>query len=473
MEEKDNMIQDSASIFEEIEVQLETLLSEKKQKIQEDLESKIEKEKKDAEVKITELEEEVTQERDSLQSYRLTLKEFEEDRKKIKVKIKEHLNKAMEYQPQIESLTAKTFDELKIVMDLNKQLEEINNEASSRIQTMKQKLEDKYGITPPVEERVEEDDVLFNLDGELEKLKKIKELLGQNSFEISDNDNEQPTSAQVISPAAEKAEEDEVKEEIPAGPQVEEAIEEAVEEQKVEAAEDVQPTEQEELAPGAEQVEDDGQPPVQEDVQTEESAETEKDDTQSVTTQEAEDKEETEKEEQKEEAVDEDPAATQALMESLEESRKNAENEKDIELSYFESGEKKLLDGQELIDTIAKAVTEADGLFETLTESGSPKEQFFSKQEILWRQETLREYIQTVLGMCEEKQADFPKALDKVFNTKKLKDLQERLTQENWSNSVNFSSFKDYIEELKAEFIDKSTPRHTYLQSVLDELKDG
>ena len=130
-----------------------------------------------------------------------------------------------------------------------------------------------------------------------------------------------------------------------------------------------------------------------------------------------------------------------------------------------------LLDGQEVVETLTRTIEETEGLFERLAESDSPKEQFFAKQEILWHQEMLREYIQEVLLMCEEEQAKFTKSLDKVLNPAMLKDLQIRLDQENLTNTTNFASFKEFVKELKADFLDKSTPQLTYLQSLLSELK--
>jgi hypothetical protein len=163
----------------------------------------------------------------------------------------------------------------------------------------------------------------------------------------------------------------------------------------------------------------------------------------------------------------------EVLLENLESLRKVKEGDKNFKLTYFESGSKKLLDGREIVDTITKAIAETEGLFNQLTRSDSPKEQFFSKQEILWHQETLREYIQEAFQMCEKDQAAFPKSLDKVLNLKVLKDLYSKLSQENWSNAMNYSSFKEHIEELKVEFLDNSTPQLDYLQSLTDELKKG
>jgi len=470
MEQKEALIQDSTSIFEEIEIQLDALLSEKRRKIQEDLENKIEVEKKEAEDQISMLEKELTEERDSLNSYRLTMTEYENDKKKIKDKIREHLAKAMEYQPQIESLTAQTFDELKKVMELNKQLEEIHAAAASVADSVKQKLEDKYGIKPPVSETFENDDVQFNLDGELEKLKKIKELLGQNSYEISDNDDGNHDSNLVTSPIAE-----DVKEELATEEEFEKADEEelTLEEDGTEDQVEMEgPLEEMESVGEDTQVKEDEseirveiEDPVEEIESSEEEAQAEKEESEAGV--------EAEEVAEEMEKVEESSEEIEVLMNNLESFRKVKEGDKNIKLTYFESGNKKLLDGREVVDTIAKTITEADGLFNQLTGSDSPKEQFFSKQEILWHQETLREYVQEASQMCEKDQAAFPEFLDKVFNLEVLKDLYSRLSQENWSNATNYSSFKEHIEELKAEFLDKSTPQLAYLQSLTDELNQG
>lgn len=465
MEEKDVLMEDSTSIFEEIENQLETLLVEKRQKIQEELESRIELERKEAGEKISRLEKELTEERESLHGYKMTVSEYENDKKKIKEEIKEHLARAMEYQPQIETLTARTLDELKKVLELNKQLEEINAAAMSRAEEVKQKLEEKYGISPAVSQAVEKDDVLFNLDGELEKLKKIKELLGQNSNETKEIGAEQ-SELEPLSPS----DEPDFSEETSPREEPEKAEEEDKESRGGEPeakAGTMEPSQEKEDAGEAVQIEDAGQEP---EVEAEKSPELmksffeegSKPEKEALTTGTAGEPAE----------AGGSPEEIEILLDDLESCRRTKEGNKTIKLSYFESGGKKILDAGQIVDIVKKSLSEAEGLFDQLTRLNSPKEQFFSKQEILWHQEMLRDYIQEAIEMCEMEKASFPKILDRVFNLNVLKDFYSRLSQENWSNAENFAAFKEYAESLKADYIDRSTPQLDFLKSLMKELEN-
>jgi len=95
----------------------------------------------------------------------------------IEAQIQAHLAKAAEYQPQIEALAAKTIGELKLVMELNEKLEELNLAAVSRVEAMKV---DPDPTLSPSAETNELEDLQSGLDSELKKLKKIKELLGKD-----------------------------------------------------------------------------------------------------------------------------------------------------------------------------------------------------------------------------------------------------------------------------------------------------
>ena len=125
MENQEDLIKKSATIIEEIEDQLDQILSNKRKEIESDLETKIEQDRREARDKMGEIEQELSGERNSLNRYRSALLEFDKEKKEIKVQVQAHLTKAAEYQPQIESLAAKTIGELKIVMELNEKLEEL------------------------------------------------------------------------------------------------------------------------------------------------------------------------------------------------------------------------------------------------------------------------------------------------------------------------------------------------------------
>ncbi len=419
MENKEDLIKESASIVEEIEDQLDQILSKKRQEIESELETKIDRDRREARDKMDKLEEELSEERDSLKSYRSALSEFDTEKKEIKAQIQAHLAKAAEYQPQIEDLAAKTISELKIVMDLNKQLEDLNVAAVSQVESMKVKLQDRVGITPesvpdhppsPTPEKREQNDIQSSLDSELGKLKKIKELLGKNSVvrkeltEIETNslpevgeipDNDRPQSQIVEKPVEKKVEEDVI------------------------------------------------------------SA-----------------KEEEPKSEVRNEIVVESMDTSSAdLDRALEKFRKSIDGEKGIKLTYFENNKKKILDGQDILNAIDKDVEGAQKLYDKLSKTQSPKEQFFTKQEIIWHQETLREFILTTIKVCEKEHVKLPQSTAEVLNMDVLKKILDKVSQENWSNKDYFSSFFQYVNQMKTAYIEKTTPNSNHLKSLIDELE--
>lgn len=291
-----------------------------------------------------------------------------ENRKDLKTQIKAHMAKAEGYQTQIEDLSAKTINELKKVIELNEKLEELNLEAVSRVESMKVEFNEKIGATHASV------DIQSSLDNELDKLKKIKELLGKDSSHslpegVEKSGNERPQSEIVEQHNAH----------IP--------------------------------------------------------------------------------------AID--------LKRTLEKCRKSIDGEKGIKLTYFENQKKMILDGQDIFDAIDKDVEEVQKLYDKLSKTQSPKEQFFTKQEIIWHQETLREFILTTIKVCEKEHAVFSQSTAEVLNMGVLKNIFDKVSQENWSNRDYFSSFFQFASELKAAYLEKTTPKIDHLKSLIDELEIG
>ncbi|MCJ7581868.1 MAG: hypothetical protein MUP98_15220, partial [Candidatus Aminicenantes bacterium] len=391
MENQKDLIKEAASIIEEIEDQLDQILSKKRKEIESDLETKIERDRKDAQNKMEQVEQELSGERESLKSYRVALSEFDKEKREIKKQIQDHLKRAAEYQPQIESLAAKTIGELKIVMRLNEKLEDVNLAAVSRVELMKVELKDKIGTSPdsaldqtlslptetteqkPSVETIEQNDIQSSLDNELEKLKKIKELLGDDSVvrkELTEIETNSLPEAFGI----------------PVNNKPQDKIVEKQSENKV--GEDIVSTQAEEPVP------DEIKVPVIERVDIP--------------------------------AVD--------LDRTLEKFRKSINGEKGIKLTYFENNKKMILDGQDIFNAIDKDVEEAQKLYDKLSKTQSPKEQFFTKQEIIWHQETLREFILTTLKVCEKENAVLSQSTADVLNISVLKKILDKVSRENWSN---------------------------------------
>jgi len=180
MDNNNNFQKDSSSIIEEIEQQLEDILKKKKDDIEQELEDRINKEKEEAEIRKDQLNKEIAAEKEALISYKSILTEIEDEKERLKGMIKEHLEKAVSFQSEIEEKTSQTLEELNKVGDLNKKIDEINDNAGERIGELKKDLEEKYGIVPQLPELTGDDNVSLELNYELTKLQKIKELLAES-----------------------------------------------------------------------------------------------------------------------------------------------------------------------------------------------------------------------------------------------------------------------------------------------------
>ncbi len=180
MDDNNNFQKSSASIIEEIEQKLEEILKKKKDDIERELEDRINKEKEEAEVRKDQLNKEIAAEKEALISHQSILAEIEDEKEKIKEKIKEHLDKALNFQREIEEKTGQTLEELNRVGELNQKIDEINKNADEKIGDLKNDLEEKYGIVPQLPELTGDDNASLEINYELKKLQKIKELLEES-----------------------------------------------------------------------------------------------------------------------------------------------------------------------------------------------------------------------------------------------------------------------------------------------------
>jgi len=358
MGKNDEYLKESASIVEKIENQLEEILIKKKATIEKELEERINREKEEAEKKIHEIESELTEEKEALEKYRYILKDFEDQKTDIRGQIKEHIDRATEFQTKIESMTGQTLKELKIVDELNQKLEELNHFVFEKVAFLKKSLEEKYGIVTEVPESNGHEDMEVDLRREMVKLKKIKELL------------EMPESIEEA-PAIETQEEESVqKEEL----EYEEIKEEAKEVEEIEEKEEVS-AEREELK-----------------VETSEFIPSEEPALEKKSVVEAEEKEEEgeekevsmEIEEPEAESIEMKQKSFKEVFDELEKHRKSKDVEGNGEISYFEKEDKIILDGEFFVTKLDEYVEEAKKLYIKLSQTESPKEQFFVKQEILY-----------------------------------------------------------------------------------------
>jgi len=412
MPKNKEILEDTTSIIEEVENQLEKIFKKKKQEIEEELEGKIQQEKKEAERKIHQIEKELEDEKEALVNYRTTLAEFENNKADTKSQIKGHIEKAVQSLTEIDTLTAQTLEELKKVIELNQKLEEFHQAAKEKTAILKKDLEEKFGIVTEGLEEKELENV--DLKQELTKLKKIKELLGPTETLKSETKRTREKEK-----AEEEIEESEVsKEDEPhvEKPKMNEAAEPSLSEEN--EAKDREP-----LAKG-----------------------------------------------ESEESILKGETDFQDAFETLAKFRKSERAKNDGEVSYFQNKDKMILDGESFVSNLNRDLDEAKKLFTRLTQAESPKDQFFIKQEIIRYQKSLRKIILGSVRLCEKETCSLPKYTSDILNMDVLKDILEKVSMENWSNQDDFHSFDEFTKKIKNAYYERITPWATYLKSVIEEL---
>lgn len=427
MVKDNNFIKESSSIIEEIESQLQSVLAKKREAVEQELQEKIRVEQEEAQKRISEIESELEGNKEALENYKNVLSQFENDKEGVKDEIKAHLNTAIQLQTDIEKMTGQTLQELKTVGELTKKLEEINHEASTKVNALKKELEEKYGIVTQVPESIGADDVDFDLENELEKLEKIKELLGSTDVAMKDF-------------AAETRAEEEAPEE-----KVEEEGEAESEEKATEGEEPTAEAEAEEAEAEAEK-------------KAEERAEEEPEETEE--TEEADAAAETKADE-----------SFKTAFEALDQYRKSEDVEGNGYMMYYENKGKIVLDGESFVAYLNNNLEDVKKLYNKLQETESPKEQFFTKQEIIKKQDVLRRYMLSFIGKGELEVSNLPQFTQDILNMDVLKNILEKVSMENWSNQEDFTSFDTLTNNLKESFYEKITPPDQYLESIKDELE--
>jgi len=219
MEHDPNIFRDSSQVIQEVEDQLERILQKKFRDVDSDLVDRINREKEAARKRKEEIERDFEKEKTALKDYRVMVRDFEEQRAGLLNEARERFDKVLKFQAEIESLAKATVDEIKRVNDIQEKLEALRSKTSERAAFLKNDLHERFGIVAEVMQE-EPQPLRLDLDEELEKLRKIKELLAMESAAVSlGRMGDRPAAEEdlaVMDEAAEKA--DAAKPEIPGIP---------------------------------------------------------------------------------------------------------------------------------------------------------------------------------------------------------------------------------------------------------------
>ncbi len=441
------------------------------------------------------LDQELAQEKEALVSFQQLFSEFDTEKVELKKKIKEHLDKAAEMQQEIEAKTKHTLEELASVTELNQRLESLVNETQERAIVMKEDLQQKYGIVasvPVVTE--EEEEVKTHLERELDRLNQIKSLLesGENLEISTEKENTRASFERVETPEpGETDETQEISEEESEQDEDMAVSDESGEAQPVSEGDQPQDSDLAADAETGDEVEEEAgdevpeegfdasqitdpdtismdpsfQEEVQDQTETGESAEAEVSDEELDADAEAAAAEMAGIQGLKSESKDLE------LLDTLEKYRESEGRAGEGEISYFKHEENMTLDGEYIIAAIGTSVDEGKKLYVKLSETESPKDQFFVKQEIIRHQEAVRKLMLSCIRMCEKDSEFLPQFTQDILNVEVFKNILEKVSMENWSNQEDFTAFDEFAKGLKDQFYAKITPPAEYLQSIIQELK--
>jgi len=457
-----DVLEESTMIIREIESNLEKAMQKRREEVERELEDKIRREREEHDRRLRKIEEEFARERDTVKEYQAAVDEFKTVRESLQAEIREHLEKSIGYQQDIERLTAQTLEELKIVSAKNAQLAEVRDHAEERVSALRTKLREKYGIVTDEPLPKSDGDIVVNLEQELSKLKRIKELLESDG---ASEPLDRPAEAVPVP----------LPEEIPAPetpPQAEPAPFLDVPE---EAGPEPLPTPEPVVADDESGVEfpmpeinkfieefvrkEQEQPAATAAIEPE------------VLAPKAEEREVYKPKPEDRKAVF-DELNFQAVFETLEKYRKSETTDYDGEISYFQNRDRSILDGESIIRAVGHLLEEARKLYEKLGQTESPKEQFFMKQELINHQEILRKIILRAVKLCEREANTLPRYTEEILSLSVLKDILEKLNLDNWSNSDDFRSFEAMAGRLKDAYYKRITPPAHYLRSIVQELED-
>jgi hypothetical protein len=418
MEHNGDFLRESTRVIDEVEGQLDRLLQKKFGDVDRSLEELINREKEAARRRKEEIEKEFQKERETLVDYRAMVREFEEERGRLLGEARERFDKVLRFQAEIESLARSTVEEIRRVNEIQARLEDLRAKTSEKAAFLKNDLRERFGIVAEVMED-EPKPLDLDLDQELEKLRKIKELLAVES-----------ATADLALTGG--------------GPAARDDLDEMMDTEA--GGQGISIPEIQDLIAGSDGSESAG-PESPEPLAEAEAPE--------VPVPRAEPDEDSE----------------ESLSAELEACRGTEPANGSGEIHYFQKGQTVVIDPEKLFGSIDKTLDEAGRLSLKLGTTESPKDQFFIKQELINWQEGLRGLLLRIIKMCEKSAWSLPLFTREVLDTQVLRGLLERLSMENWSNPEEFASFSTAIGGMRKAFQARVEPRIPYLRSLRQDLE--
>lgn len=432
---------EQSAFLDDIEKRVSEIFSAQKSEVEQSLIEKISREKEDAQKRIEAVNQEFSQVRGFLEEHKIVMAQLQTTEEHLRGEIRGHFERAVNYQKMMENAATLAGDELEKIGGLNQELEKVRVKAEEEYDSLKKNLAGYAGIVAQIPAPAAKTEGDVDWTEEIGKLRKVRDLLAT----LRQTEPADAAEAGPSAPAAEAAEELAASLGL-VGPE-DDGVRDDVEFAETDPAwaeipggEGASPRVSPELA----------QEPYEEvaDVQAEPQAET---------------------------AATESPAGPTAVeasvMEALAHYRKTEPVNNGIELGFYTSEAGAVLDAISFMAAVGKVVEGANQLHVQLTQTGSVKDLFLLKQEILNQQEILRKVFFRVVRFCDKEGGKLPEAIGEIVSSQGMKDIIERLTMANWSDPSDFKPFLNELKAMKRAFEIRTAASSNYFRSVLDEVE--
>jgi hypothetical protein len=427
-EEAGRAAKSAAESLQEVESELELLLKRRVGEIEQELEARILKEKEAARLRKEEIEREFQSERQALSEFRLMVREAEEERGACLEEIRERLKKVLHFQAEIESLTRSTVDEIRKLNEAQKKLEELRERTAEKAAFLKKDLRERFGIVAEIlEER--EIPVEIDLDREIDRLRRIKELLSAGSSGLAQGLDEASLAR--------------LEEEAGLGPGLfrdlsrpeKNGEETGADEPRLpaasgEAAQGRSPSPSKNRKP-------DPAVPVEGGRETGPGLST----------------------------------GTEAELDrTLEPWHRVEITDGGAEVHYYRKESVAVVDVVKVFEEVWSVVGQSRDLVLKLDRTDSPREHFFLKQELIHSQELVRGLVFTIVKNYEKGDWSLPRISSDIASERFMRGLLERLSIENWTVPGEFLNFEKKIDQTRQALTERIKARPVYLASLKQEI---
>ena len=449
------------SFLDDIEKRVGEIFSAQKNQVEQGLIEKINREKEEAQKRIEAVNKEFAQVRSFLDTHKVVMSELYATEGHLRGEIRQHFLRAQNYQQMMENAAGLAGEELEKIGGLHSELEKVRTRAESEYVNIKKSLVGYAGIAaqiPALPARPEGDP---DWNEELNKLRKVRELLAslrQVEYRPA------PVPAEFVMPA-------DIPEPVVAAPapsptpadEPAAAFVPPAPTSSPATADDDGLRDDVEFAdgdpawsdiPGAQAGNLMVSPALAEEPYEEPSAIAAMPHAEEAA------------------AAPAPDAKHEALLAALAGYRRTEPINNGLEIGFFGADPGSVLDAESFMTAVGKIVDSASQLHAQLTQTGSVKDLFLLKQEILNQQEVLRKVFFRVVRYCDKENGHLPEALSEIISAPGMKDVIERLTMANWSDPSDFRPFLNELTAMKRAFeVRMVAAGANYIRAILDQVE--